>query len=103
MYEATNALCQRDWSRRNPGYVQAWQRDNPEKMREYRRRWREKNKQKIRAHKIVGNEVRRGRLTPGSCDCCGSTDTKAHHEDYNKPLEVVWVCATRHGELHRKH
>ena len=26
-----------------------------------------------------------------------------HHEDYSKPLEVMWLCKKHHGERHRKY
>lgn len=30
---------------------------------------------------------------------CGDKKSTAHHEDYNKPLEVVWVCLKHYAEL----
>lgn len=42
-----------------------------------------------------------GRVQRGSCAICGRYPTHAHHEDYNKPLDVVWLCAHHHHQLHR--
>lgn len=25
----------------------------------------------------------------------------AHHDDYSRPLDVIWLCPTHHGERHR--
>jgi hypothetical protein len=61
---------------------------------------------KREAHIKVGNAVRDGRLTPlAHCEDCGHDFTEyrreGHHEDYNKPLEVRWLCALCHGKRHR--
>jgi len=44
---------------------------------------------------------RRGALVPGKCEACGKGDfIQAHHEDYNKPTEVIWLCAACHKKTH---
>jgi hypothetical protein len=39
-----------------------------------------------------------------SCSRCGVTDMplEMHHEDYSKPLEVVWLCDACHGITRKK-
>lgn len=65
--------------------------------------WRERNPDKRRAHVIVGNAVRSGRLVRQPCSVCGSSSgVDAHHPDYSKPLDVVWLCETHHAEQHKK-
>lgn len=69
---------------------------------EYLAQYRAANMSKYKAHSAVTNAVRDGRLErPNRCDHCG-TDCKphGHHEDYNKPLEVIWLCAECHRNLH---
>ncbi len=34
------------------------------------------------------------------CILCSSMNTVKHHEDYNKPLNVLWLCRTCHGQYH---
>jgi len=35
------------------------------------------------------------------CKICGSDkNIRFHHEDYNKPLDVIPLCAKHHGEIH---
>ena len=53
------------------------------------------------AHNAVSNAIRDGRLKKQPCEKCGA-DAHAHHEDYSKPLDVVWLCHTHHMERHRK-
>ena len=46
--------------------------------------------------------VKKGLLTrPKFCSVCGrEVFVEAHHEDYNKPLEVIWVCKSCHENIH---
>lgn len=54
------------------------------------------------AHNAAMRAVRRGILVrPAACSKCGDeTKLHAHHEDYNKPLEVLWLCYYCHMVLH---
>lgn len=65
------------------------------------KRWREENPEKDRVHKIVFVAKRNGSLVKGIC-FCGSTKVEAHHEDYSKPLEVIWLCKKHHGQADKK-
>ena len=59
--------------------------------------------QKKRAAVAVNNAVRDGRLTKGKCAECGASENvEAHHLDYSKPLEVIWLCITHHDDQHLK-
>ena len=54
------------------------------------------------AHNAVKVALRRGDLVKGPCEQCGTTSkVEAHHDDYNKPLEVRWLCFSHHREWHR--
>jgi len=44
----------------------------------------------------VGEMVR-----PTVCPACGLEKfVEGHHEDYSKPLEVIWMCSKCHGKHH---
>jgi hypothetical protein len=75
-----------------------WLIDNPEKVNIDRVR----NPHKYRARMAVGNALRSGLLVKGECEVCGSSKVTAHHADYDKPLEVVWLCHQHHSDLHPK-
>ncbi len=61
------------------------------------------NPEKQRAHDLVSRAVRKGKLVrPSRCSICGKyAKIEAHHSDYTKPLEVVWVCKACHWKLHK--
>ncbi len=44
--------------------------------------------------------LRRGLLEKGPCEVCGGP-AQMHHDDYDKPLDVRWLCRTHHLNLHR--
>lgn len=67
-------------------------------------RYRQKYPEKIKAGSCVGYAIKLGKLVrPDVCEQC---DTKckpeAHHPDYDKPLDVTWMCIKCHKKLHRK-
>jgi hypothetical protein len=72
-----------------------------EKLRARNKRWRENNREKIRAHKVVQHAKSIGSILPLPCQRCGSNDNvEAHHEDYSRPLDVVWLCREHHNARH---
>lgn len=92
-------------ARENPS-VQAYDRSRPNKavriqrQTEYTKRWRAENPDAYRAHTAVGNAVRDGRLKKLPCEFCAAENVHAHHKDYSKPLDVIWLCAKCHNRLH---
>jgi hypothetical protein len=56
-----------------------------------------------RARQILRNAVRRGEIIkPSQCGQCDLVlPLQGHHDDYSKPLEVIWLCPLCHGENHQ--
>lgn len=79
-----------------------WNSKNKEKRLKYVRDWKSKNKHKVKAHNILMQAIKTGEVKRGKCEFCGNRKTHGHHEDYNKPLDVVWLCSEHHGKVHRK-
>lgn len=52
-------------------------------------------------HKKVQRAVRSGRLIKMPCEICGNINSLAHHNDYSKPLEVIWLCHQHHKDMHQ--
>ena len=64
------------------------------------------------AQNLLEKAVEKGIVTRKThCEKCGyagqfkngRTAIQAHHSDYNKPLEVQWLCQKCHHEWHKKH
>ena len=65
------------------------------------------------AQNMVEYAIRVGALTrPEVCELCGNnpgdmadgrSKIQAHHVDYNKPLEVMWLCQKCHHLWHKEH
>jgi hypothetical protein len=65
--------------------------------------WRARNREKANAWSAVGNALFTGEIEkPPYCELCGVFHVKihAHHEDYSKPLDVIWLCHDCHMSLH---
>ena len=57
-----------------------------------------------KARLCVALALKAGRLTrPHTCSGCGCTDTEhrieAHHADYSRPLDVIWLCPMCHRRI----
>ena len=103
----------------------AWRKDhyrrNFERVNKKNAQWNEANQEAIRVwrnkrqnaaysaksatgifniYHLVKVAIRHGILTPERCRICNSVDVVAHHEDYKKPLDVLWYCHRHHLRLH---
>lgn len=55
---------------------------------------------KSMARQDVRAAIRDGLLEKKPCAICGCAGAEAHHEDYDKPLDVIWLCRSHHLEAH---
>lgn len=67
-----------------------------------RKKFIECNPKKRAAQIAVGNALRDGKINSSPCEVCGNPKAQAHHDDYNKPLEVRWLCTTHHSQWHKE-
>lgn len=77
-----------------------WRQKNPEKFRAYVRRWQKIHSEKHNAHQRVHRAVEDGVLKrPEYCESCRKKcKPEGHHEDYSRPLEVIWLCRVCHAK-----
>lgn len=70
------------------------------KHRDRNQRFAARHPEKAAAKAAVSAAVRSGRLQRQPCEKCGAR-AQAHHDDYARQLDVVWLCPEHHGERHR--
>ena len=104
-------------------YRTKYRADNKDKLSEYYREWyskngrkrssvyvekitewQENNPEKKAAAYAVNLEVSRGNIVrPTICSACGEKrKVVGHHYDYERPLDVVWLCYSCHKFEHNK-
>lgn len=61
----------------------------------------EEKRKRIKARNDLNHAVRDGKIRREPCFVCGKGETEGHHYDYDKPLNVVWLCFKHHREAHK--
>lgn len=91
---------------RNRDYVNYMKTHEPERWSKMRyeacKKQRRKSPEKYKAKQMISNLKRSGKVIQKACEICGNTKTEAHHPDYSKPLEVIWLCDFHHKEEHKR-
>ena len=64
--------------------------------------WRREDPRRQRAHSLVSRAIKKALLVRAPCYRCGSERSLAHHEDYDKPLDVIWLCQPCHKQRHKE-
>lgn len=120
-----NTCYQRAWRAKNPDKVKAakdkWgksrDRSGDTYSLEYSRRYRQEKRgeelERTRARNLadprkriarnaLNGALRYGTMTRQPCAVCGAPRTQGHHDDYDKPLDVIWLCTKHHADRHRE-
>lgn len=108
--KARRRLYMREWRKNNLDKIIAsdikWRqkKENKNTIKECQHQWKINNKEKYIAQKKLTNRVYLGIIIkPPTCEHCGKvTLLHGHHNDYNKPFDVVWLCPSCHGQMHRR-
>lgn len=88
--------------------------DNKEKIKELNKEYRKNHTEQAReyqrknratkvgySHNKVWQGIKKGEITKQPCESCGADIAEAHHDDYNKPLEIRWLCKRCHAIWHK--
>lgn len=97
--------------------MKKWRAANADRIREYAREynnrpdvakkrtdsireWKAADPRIGRCHSAVRNALKAGKLVREPCETCGAEKTVAHHDDYDQPLNVRWLCPPCHVRHH---
>ncbi len=89
--------------RHRVSYQSGWRKKNRKSVMSTTLKWQAENPEKVLAAKMVRRAVKNGSIVKAKkCHDCGKGGRlHGHHEDYSKPLEVVWLCGGCHVHRHR--
>ena len=91
---AKKLLCDKEYQRNKRATIKGY------KTEEYRK-YREKYPEKVKAQQLLNKALVKGKIKKSSCQDCGRKENvHAHHPDYSKPYEVLWVCPIHHKNYH---
>ena len=84
--------------------IRRYRAENPTKVLASRIKTCAKNPTHYNANKVIEQAIIAGKTAkPDHCSICGCSSDEhrieAHHEDYSKPLEIVWCCTPCHRAL----
>lgn len=86
--------------------VKRYRREHPAECFKTRLKAWEKSPSRYNLRKLTEAAIASGVITkPDRCQVCGKVPRKrieAHHEDYSKPLDVIWCCTSCHDKLDMK-
>ncbi len=78
-----------------------WDQRNKARKNKTHKEAQKRNYSKYVSRWKVYGAIKSGKVKKGKCVGCKSVETQAHHEDYSKPLEVIWMCAKCHARHHK--
>lgn len=58
---------------------------------------------KAEARNKLNIAVKKGEVVRLCCQVCKKVNAEAHHTDYSKPFNVMWLCKKHHEEWHSKY
>jgi hypothetical protein len=106
-YKICHVCSSKEYQKRKV-YIRNWHIANRDRVRKYRikynntKRKNELNRFRDSVRGIVGRAIKTNKIQKKPCLVCGNSKSQAHHDDYNKPLEIKWFCPIHHREYEEK-
>lgn len=82
--------------------VNKWRKASRDEIRAKEQAAHLKDPRRRKARRAVSAALARGALVRTPCVVCGNPEVQGHHPDYDRPLEVVWLCVLDHDQLNRE-
>lgn len=93
----------------------AWRRSNPVKCAAAKAKWKKtpegrastrrdakRYPKRQQARGLLRRAIRSGKVVRLPCRDCGNPKAEAHHPNYDKPLDVIFLCVPHHGAEHKR-
>ncbi len=102
--QAQHTNTQQNSKQKQSEYAKKWANENKTKIAKSVKEWEKKNPHKLAAHQYIKREIYNKGIQPGAC-CIGngncSDKVDAHHSDYTKLDQIIWLCRKHHKAWHR--
>lgn len=77
-------------------------------VEELKKLWRRQIRPAVKAHEDKKRQVyaqveaarKLGQCLSQPCEQCGDPKAVGHHEDYDRPLDLIWLCRSCHRKNH---
>jgi hypothetical protein len=92
----------KQWYKLHPTYHKDKYKNNIEVREQDKKRtkeYKQKYPNRRLANVLLCQAIKKGKIIkPTHCSKCGKAGKiEGHHEDYSKPLEVIWLCKACHN------
>lgn len=67
---------------------------------ESQKKWRDRNPKAVWAQSAMHGALRRGLIQRRPCEICGEQRVDGHHSNYDRPMDVTWLCRKHHKAAH---
>lgn len=102
--------CVKEYSRQhrldNKEYYQQYEKNrvNLQHRKDLAKRvtkeYRQNFTKQYKANSALNYAVKSNKIEKLPCIVCGSLEVVAHHPDYDRPLDVIWMCHQHHKQTH---
>lgn len=78
-----------------------YKKENSDYFNRKHKEWRKRNKEQFKCNVAFQKYKIYHKIKTGECELCFSDKAEGHHNDYSKPLVIVWLCKECHEWSHK--